>query len=64
MIVMQDHSYFLRWSAVYRMHVYIVDMLLGSMFTNGSGRPTRYDMDEKASFAGIRRRFIIKMFLV
>ena len=30
----------LRCSAAYRMHVYIVDRLFGSMFTNGSGRTT------------------------
>ena len=37
-IVMQYHPHFLRCSAANRMHVYIVDSLLGSMFTNGSGR--------------------------
>ena len=37
-IAMQDHPHLLRCSAAYRMHVHIVDWLLGSMFTNGSGR--------------------------
>ena len=32
------HPHFLRCSAANIMHVYIVDNLLGSMFTNGSGR--------------------------
>ena len=38
MIVMQYHPHFLRCSAANIMHVYIVNSLLGSMFTNGSGR--------------------------
>ena len=37
-IVLQYHPYFLSCSAANIMHVYIVDRLLGSMFTNGSGR--------------------------
>ena len=37
-IVMQYHPHFLRCSAANIMHVYIVNSLLGSMFTNGSGR--------------------------
>ena len=37
-IAMQDHPHLLHSSAAYRMHVYIVDRLFGSMFTNGSGR--------------------------
>ena len=35
---MQYHPHILRGSAANRMHVYIVDSLLGSMFTNGSVR--------------------------
>ena len=38
MIVVQYDPHFLRCSAANRMHLYIVDRLLGSMFTNGSGR--------------------------
>ena len=38
LIVMQYHPHVLRYSAANRMHVYIVDSLLGSMFTNGSRR--------------------------
>ena len=38
MIVMQYHPQFLRCAAANRIHVYIVDSLIGSMFTNGSGR--------------------------
>ena len=38
MIVMQYHPHILRCSAANIMHVYIVDSVLGSMFTNGSGR--------------------------
>ena len=37
-IVMQYHPHFLRCSAADIMHVYIVDSLLGSLFTNASGR--------------------------
>ena len=35
---MQDHPHCVSCSAANIMHVYIVDRLLGSMFTNGSGR--------------------------
>ena len=35
---MQYNPHFLRCFAANIMHVYIVDSLLGSMFTNGSGR--------------------------
>ena len=35
---MQYHPHFLRCFAANIMHVYIVDSLLRSMFTNGSGR--------------------------
>ena len=38
LIVVQYHPHFSRCSAANRMHVYIVDNLLVSMFTNGSGR--------------------------
>ena len=38
MIVMQYHPHVLRCSAANRMRVYIVDSLLGFMFTDGSGR--------------------------
>ena len=38
LIVMQYNPHFLSCSAANIMHVYIVDSLLGSMFTNGSGR--------------------------
>ena len=38
MIEMQYHPHFLRCSAANRMHVYVVDSLIGFMFTNGSGR--------------------------
>ena len=38
MTMMQDHPHVLRCSAAHRMHVYSVDRLFGSMFTNGSGR--------------------------
>ena len=38
MIVMQYHPHLLSCSAAIIMHVYIVNSLLGSMFTNGSGR--------------------------
>ena len=36
--MMPHHPHFLRCFAANIMHVYIVDSLLGSMFTNGSGR--------------------------
>ena len=39
-ILMQDHPHLLRCSAAYIIHMYIVDMLFGSMFTNGIGRTT------------------------
>ena len=38
LIVVQYHPHNFRCSAANIMHVYIVDSLLGSMFTNGSGR--------------------------
>ena len=34
---MQDHPHLLRCSAAYRMHVYMIDRLFGSMLMNGSG---------------------------
>ena len=79
-ILMQDHPRFVRCSAAYIIHMYIVDRLIGSMFTNGIGRTTdicctlmfccafcsytRGIMDEEGSFASIIRTFIIRQIQV
>ena len=79
MIVMQYHPHFLRCSAANRMHVSIVDSLLGFMFTNGSGRTADVlyaevllctllmnplQLGRGRIICKHRRRFITKMFQV
>ena len=79
MIVMQYHPHFLRCSVANIIHVYIVNSLLGSMFTNGSGRTADVlyaevlleNFAHKPAPAWTRkdhlqayRRFITKMFQV